>query len=274
MPELDFVGSESRAGVSIVSVNIRESYTEMRPIWDNLRRKVDSIAGELPEGVSEPEVNDDFGDVYGIVVGLTGEGFSFKELHTIADDVKAVFLQIPDTAKVEILGVQEERIFLEYNNARLADLGLSPGLLTQILEERNIVVSGGSFKLGGERIALEPSGNFKSMAEIEATLLRLPGTNQLFQLRDVATLKRSYVDPPEELVSVNGEPAVAIAIAMRERVTTYSSGRRYRTPSTASTRPIRSGSTLNWSAFLPGRWMKRSRALWSICCRPLPWSVW
>ncbi len=216
LPELDFVRSESRAGVSIVSVNIRESYTEMRPIWDNLRRKIDSVAEELPEGVTEPQVNDDFGDVYGIVVGLTGEGYSFKELHTIADEVKAVFLQIRDTAKVEILGVQEERIFLEYNNARLADLGLSPGLLTQILEGRNIVVSGGSFKLGDERISLEPSGNFESMAEIGATLLRLPGTNQLFQLRDVATLKRGYVDPPEELVSVSGDPAIAIAIAMRE----------------------------------------------------------
>ena len=216
LPELDFVRSESRAGVSIVSVNIRESYTEMRPIWDNLRRKIDSVAEELPEGVTEPQVNDDFGDVYGIVVGLTGEGYSFKELHTIADEVKAVFLQIRDTAKVEILGVQEERIFLEYNNARLADLGLSPGLLTQILEGRNIVVSGGSFKLGDERISLEPSGNFESMAEIGATLLRLPDTNQLFQLRDVATLKRGYVDPPEELVSVSGDPAIAIAIAMRE----------------------------------------------------------
>lgn len=216
LPELDFVGSESRAGVSIVSVNIRESYTDMRPIWDNLRRKVDSVAPELPDGVTQPEVNDDFGDVYGIVVGLTGEGFSFKELDTIADEVKAVFLQIPDTAKVEILGIQEERIFLEYNNARLADLGLSPGLLTQILEERNIVVSGGSFKLGDERISLEPSGNFESMAEIGATLLRLPGTNQLFQLRDVAQLNRSYVDPPESLVRVNGEPAIAIAIAMRD----------------------------------------------------------
>jgi len=216
LPELDFVRSESRAGVSIVSVNIRESYTEMRPIWDNLRRKVEGITADLPAGVSEPEVNDDFGDVYGIVVGLTGEGFSFKELDNIADEVKAVFLQIRDTAKVEILGVQEERIFLEYNNARLADLGLSPGLLTQILEERNIVVSGGSFNLGDERISLEPSGNFESMAEIGATLLRLPGTNQLFQLRDVATLKRSYVDPPQELVSVNSEPAIAIAIAMRE----------------------------------------------------------
>ncbi|EAW41468.1 Cation/multidrug efflux pump [marine gamma proteobacterium HTCC2080] len=141
LPELDFVQSESRNGVSIVSVNIRESYSEMRPIWDNLRRKIDSIANELPGGVSVPEVNDDFGDVYGIVVGLTGEGFTFSELDMIADEIKAVFLQIQDTAKVEILGIQEERVFVEYNNARLADLGLSPGLLTQILEERNIVVS-------------------------------------------------------------------------------------------------------------------------------------
>ncbi len=216
LPELDFVQSESRNGVSIVSVNIRESYSEMRPIWDNLRRKIDSIANELPEGVSVPEVNDDFGDVYGIVVGLTGEGFTFSELDMIADEIKAVFLQIQDTAKVEILGIQEERVFVEYNNARLADLGLSPGLLTQILEERNIVVSGGSFKLGDERISLEPSGNFESIEEIGETLLRLPETNQLFQLRDVATLSRSYVDPPEELVSINGEPGIGIAIAMRE----------------------------------------------------------
>ena len=216
LPELDFVQSESRSGVSIVSVNIRESYSEMRPIWDNLRRKVDSIVEELPKGVSVPQVNDDFGDVYGIVVGLTGEGFTFSELDAISDEVKAVFLQIQDTAKVEILGIQEERVFVEYNNARLADLGLSPGLLTQILEERNIVVSGGSFKLGDERISLEPSGNFESIEEIGDTLLRLPETNQLFQLRDVATLNRSYVDPPEELISINGSPGIAIAIAMRE----------------------------------------------------------
>ena len=216
LPELDFVQSESRNGVSIVSVNIRESYSAMRPIWDNLRRKIDSVAEELPAGVSTPQVNDDFGDVYGIVVGLTGEGFTFSELDTISDEAKAVFLQLRDTAKVEILGVQEERVFVEYNNARLADLGLSPGLLTQILEERNIVVSGGSFKLGDERISLEPSGNFESIEEIGETLLRLPETNQLFQLRDVATLSRSYVDPPEELVSINGSPGIAIAIAMRE----------------------------------------------------------
>ncbi|MDB4049608.1 efflux RND transporter permease subunit, partial [Luminiphilus sp.] len=216
LPELDFVRSESRSGISIVTVNVSESYTEMRPIWDNLRRKIDSIADDLPEGVSKPEVNDDFGDVYGIVVGLTGEGFTSRELDTIAEEVKAVFLQFRDTAKVDILGIQDERIFLDYNNARLSDLGLSPGLLTQILAERNIVVSGGAFNLGKERISLEPSGNFESIEEIGDTLLRLPNTNQLFQLRDVATLSRSYVDPPTELISVTGEPAIAIAIAMRE----------------------------------------------------------
>ena len=216
LPELDFVRSESRSGISIVTVNVSESYTEMRPIWDNLRRKIDSIADDLPEGVSKPEVNDDFGDVYGIVVGLTGEGFTSRELDTVAEEVKAVFLQFRDTAKVDILGVQDERVFLDYNNARLSDLGLSPGLLTQILAERNIVVSGGAFNLGKERISLEPSGNFESIEEIGDTLLRLPNTNQLFQLRDVATLSRSYVDPPTELISVTGEPAIAIAIAMRE----------------------------------------------------------
>ena len=216
LPELDFVKSESRSGVSVVTVNVSESYTDMRPIWDSLRRKIDSIADDLPEGVSKPEVNDDFGDVYGIVVGLTGEGFTFRELNEIAEEAKAVFLQFRDTAKVDVLGAQDERVFLDYNNARLSELGLSPGLLTQMLAERNIVVSGGAFNLGRERISLEPSGNFESIDEIGDTLLRLPNTNQLFQLRDVATLNRSYVDPPSELISVTGEHAIAIAIAMRE----------------------------------------------------------
>ena len=200
IPELDFVQSESRSGVSIISVNISEAYSDMRPIWDDLRRKVDSLPADLPEGASKPQVNDDFGDVYGIVVGLTGEGFSFRELADVADEVKASFLQLEDASKIDILGLQDERVFLEYDDARLADLGLSPGQLAQILEQRNIVVSGGAFNLGAERVALEPSGSFGSIDEIGKTLLRLPGTNQLFQLKDVATLSRAYVDPATQLV--------------------------------------------------------------------------
>ncbi len=152
IPELDFVKTESRTGISITLVNIRESYKDMRPIWDKLRRKIDDVAGEMPEGVRGPFVNDEFGDVFGVVLSLSGEGFSYAEINGIAEDVQDELQRLPDAAKVEIYGAQDERIFVEYDNARLAELGLSPNQLSQLLSARNIVISGGSFVLGDERI--------------------------------------------------------------------------------------------------------------------------
>ena len=146
IPELDFVTSESRTGVSIILVNI----TEMRPIWDNLRRKIDRAASELPDGVIGPNVNDEFGDVFGIILTLTGEGFDYADLKRFADDARNALLRIDDAAKVEIHGEQEERVFLEYNNARLAELGLSPSQLLQSLATRNIVAPGGAIPVGTE----------------------------------------------------------------------------------------------------------------------------
>lgn len=212
--ELDFVSSESRTGVSIVLVNIKESYKEMRPIWDRLRRKIEDIEGDLPDGVRGPFVNDEFGDVYGIVMTLTGEGFTYGEMADIADDVKSDLLRIPDVAKVEIEGEQEERIFVEYDNARLAELGISPNQLSEILESRNIVISGGAFTLGNERIALEPSGNFENIEDIGKTIIQL--NQHTLYLRDIANIYRGYIDPPESIVHSSGTPALAVAISMRE----------------------------------------------------------
>jgi multidrug efflux pump len=124
--------------------------------------------------------------------------------------------QIPDAAKVDILGEQEERIFVEYDNARLAELGISPNQLSQMLSSRNIVISGGAFNLNGERIALEPSGNFESIEDIGKTIISSPKTNRLMLLRDIATISRGYVDPPSSIVRSSGFPALAIAISMRE----------------------------------------------------------
>ncbi|MDG9671246.1 efflux RND transporter permease subunit [Hahella sp. CR1] len=216
IPELDFVKSESRTGVSIVTVNIKESYKDMRPIWDNLRRKVESTSTDLPDGVVGPYVNDEFGDVFGIVMTITAEGFNYAELKKISDDVKTELLRFPDVAKVEIWGEQEERIFVEYNNSRLSELGLSPSQLSQALETRNIIISGGSFNLGRERISLEPSGNFESVEDIEQTIINIPGSNRLMYLKDIATVVRGYVDPPESLLHSSGEFALAVAVAMRE----------------------------------------------------------
>ncbi len=216
IPELDFVVSESRTGVSIVKVNIKESYTEMRPIWDKLRRKIEDAIGDLPDGVLGPFVNDEFGDVFGTVLTLTGEGFSYAELKQVADEARDEFLRIPEAAKVEIYGAQEERIFIEYNNARLAELGLSPYQLMQTLSSRNIVVPGGYVMLAPERIALEPSGNFESVEDVRRTIIQLPGSKEVLYLEDIAEVYRGYVDPPSSKVKSSGIPALGLAISMRE----------------------------------------------------------
>jgi multidrug efflux pump subunit AcrB len=216
IPELDFVTSESRTGVSIIVVHIKESYKKMRPIWDNLRRKIDDARNDLPDGIIGPEVNDEFGDVYGIVITLTGEGYNYAELKDIADDTRDQFLYIDDVAKVDILGAQEERIFVEYNNTQLSKLKLSPSQLLQMLKGRNIIIPGGSIKLGSERIELEPSGNFQSVEEVRKTVISLPGSDEIIYLSDIANIKRGYVDPPASMVHSSGTEALGIAISMSE----------------------------------------------------------
>ncbi|MFV2005127.1 MAG: efflux RND transporter permease subunit [Gammaproteobacteria bacterium] len=216
IPELDFVTSESRTGVSIIMVHIKDSYKNMRPIWDNLRRKIDDVRGELPDGTIGPEVNDEFGDIYGIVITLTGEGYDYAELKDIADDTRDQFLYIDDVAKVDILGAQDERIFVEYSNTQLSKLNLSPSQLLQMLKGRNIIIPGGSIKLGNERIELEPSGNFQSVEEVRKTVITLPGSNEILYLSDIAEINRGYVDPPASMIHSSGAKALGIAISMRE----------------------------------------------------------
>lgn len=216
IPELDFVSSESRTGVSIVSVNIKESYKEMRPIWDNLRRKIESIEDELPDGVQAPTVNDEFGDVFGIVVGLTAEGFTYREMFDVAEEIKDEFLHLSQAAKVEIYGKQEERIFIEFDNAKLSDLGLSASQISAQLEDQNIIIAGGSINLNQERLSLEPTGNFESYDDIGRTLIQMPGSDRVQYLDELAEIKRSYIEPAQTMVSVTGERGLTIAIAMKK----------------------------------------------------------
>ena len=216
IPELDYVNSESKTGSSFIFVNIQDRYKEMRPIWDDLRRKVDAAVRDLPEGIIGPIVNDDFGDVFGTIITISSEDFSYAELKDIADDVRDELLRVPEVAKVDIHGAQDERIFVEFNNARLAELGLSPAQLRLILEARNIVVPGGQVFTGDERISLEPSGNFETVEDLRQSVITLPGSRQVIQLQDIVTVRRGYVDPPETIVRSSGTPALALAISMRE----------------------------------------------------------
>ncbi|KZY73308.1 acriflavine resistance protein B [Oleiphilus sp. HI0071] len=216
IPELDFVTSTSKTGVSIVVANIKENYTSMRPIWDDLRRKIQAVTPDLPEGIIGPVVNDEFGDVYGIVIALTAEGYTYSEMKTIADNARDDLLNLEDAAKIDLLGIQDERVFVEYDNAKLTELNLSPAILSSMIKSRNIIVPGGSIVIGNERIELEPSGNFETVDDIGNTILPIPGSKNVVYLRDIARVKSGYVDPPSSLVRFKGEDAIGIAISMRE----------------------------------------------------------
>ena len=216
IPQLDFVNSTSRTGVSEVFVNILESERQMRPIWDDLRRKVEKASRELPDGVIGPIVNDEFGDVFGTIITLSGEGFTYAELKETADQVRNELLKIRETAKVEIHGAQEEHIFVNYNNARLAEMGLSTMQLRNVLQSRNILLPGGDLSTEFERIVLEPSGNFERVEDLRRTIIELPGTGELVYLGDIAEIYRGYRDPPTRKVSTSGMPALALGVSLRE----------------------------------------------------------
>lgn len=216
IPELDFISSRSKTGISVIKVNLRNEYMDIQPIWDKLRRKVEDTRAQLPADVIGPIVDDEFGDVFGTIVAITGDGFDYRELKTIADDVRDELLLINNVAKVEIYGDQAERVFVEFNNSRLAELGLSPTQLKQILESRNIILPGGNFSTAYERVFLEPSGNFESLAELGRSVINLPGTTDLVPLEDLVTIRRGYVDPPQSMMRSAGDSSLGLAISMRE----------------------------------------------------------
>jgi multidrug efflux pump len=216
IPELDHVTSESRTGVSLVFVEIKDKYKDMRPIWRKLRDKVDDAVSSLPDGIDGPYVNDDFGDVFGIMIVMTADGFSQAELDDYAKDVRKDLLLIENVARVTVMGNQEERIFVEFSNARLAELGLSPSQLADVLEKENIVLPGGYVNIGPEKIVVEPTGNYENIDDLRNTVIRLSedGGDRLIYLKDITSINRSYVDPPNTIVHYNGEPAVLLAVNM------------------------------------------------------------
>ncbi len=216
MPEIDFINSESKPGISIIYVNIKETFKNMRPIWDSLRRKVTRAQGELPSGIIGPLVNDEFGDVFGTMIAVTGEGYTYAELKEVADDCRNELLLIEEVAKVEVHGAQEERVFVEFNNARLAELGISPGQLQGILASRNIIFPGGEIFTSDEQIVLEPSGNFESVEELKRTVISLPGRSDVLYLGDLAEVRRGYIDPATSKITYEGQPALILAVSLRD----------------------------------------------------------
>ena len=218
LPELKTVASESRTGLSIVSVELKQEVPpeELQAVWDRLRRKIETIHSDLPEGIHGPEVNDDgVGVVYGIMIGLTGDGFTFAELETYAKDLRDDLIKLPDAAEVRISGIQEERIYLQFNDARLAELGLSAQKIKNSIASTNIVFSGGEVSLEDERLVLEPTGSYAGLDDLGRTLIAV-GKGGSVYLGDVTRIVRDYETPRQRLVMINGQPGLALSVALSE----------------------------------------------------------
>jgi multidrug efflux pump subunit AcrB len=215
-PNLDFVRSFTRPGVTTIFVNLKQATRgkEVPDIWYQVRKSIGDMQHTLPAGVVGPFFNDEFGDTYGIIYGFTADGFTHRELRDHVEDVRSRLLQVPDVSKIEVLGAQEERIFVEFSIKQLAGLGIDRAALVSALQAQNNVIPSGTIQTGDEKIFLRVSGAFDSVASILA--VNFVANGRLVRLRDIAEVHRALADPPQPLFRVNGKPALGLAIAMRE----------------------------------------------------------
>ena len=215
-PNLDFLRSFTRAGVTTIFVNLKDSTRarEIPDIWYHVRKSIGDMRHTLPVGVVGPGFNDEFGDTFGIIYGFTADGFTHRELRDYVEDVRSKLLHVPDVSKIEILGAQDERIFVEFSMQELASLGIDRSALIAALQAQNVVRPAGTIQTGNESLSLRVSGAFRSEQDVANTTFSVGG--RMLRLSDIAQVRRGFADPPQPLFRVNGQPAIGLAIAMRE----------------------------------------------------------
>ena len=212
---LDFLRSYTRPGSTVIFVNLKGATppSEVPDIWYQVRKNIGDIRHTLPAGVVGPGFNDDFGDTYGIIYGFTADGFTQRELRDYVETVRSRLLSVADVSKIEVLGAQDERIFVEFSTRQLAGLGIDRSQIIAILQEQNAVAPSGVVQTGDEKLSLRVSGAFESENDLLAVTIFANG--RLIRLRDIAEIRRAPVDPPQPMFRVNGRPAIGLAIAMR-----------------------------------------------------------
>ncbi|PSV55058.1 efflux RND transporter permease subunit [Photobacterium sp. GB-1] len=225
---VDEVNSISSRGLSQITVTMKNNYgpDDLPQIWDELRRKVNDISSNLPPGVAKPKVIDDFGDVYGILLSITGDGYSYKELSDYVDYLRREIELVDGVGKVGVTGNQQEQVFIEISMQRLSSLGISLDTIYNILATQNLVTSAGAVRIGDEYVRVHPTGEFKNVDELGDLIITDKGANGLIYLRDVAEIKKGFKEIPDNLVSFNGKEALNVGISFVAGVNVVEVGQR------------------------------------------------
>ncbi|MBE4476604.1 multidrug efflux RND transporter permease subunit VmeV [Vibrio parahaemolyticus] len=228
LPYIDRITSTSSNGMSQIMVSMKMDYgpDELPQIWDEMRRKINDLQPTLPQGVQSLQIIDDFGDVYGVMLMLTGDDYDYVELKRYADHLRREIELVDGVGKVDIAGDQQEMLFVEISLDRLASLNLDMNVVSGLLNQQNNVVSAGEVMVNGESLVIRPSGTLNTVQALENLIIHGRDTGNLIRLKDVATITRSIQEKPGNMILFNGKKAINIGISFASGVNVVEVGER------------------------------------------------
>ncbi|MDJ0950284.1 MAG: efflux RND transporter permease subunit [Alphaproteobacteria bacterium] len=246
MAEIDYLESFSRAGMSLVEINIKEEFWSDRlpQVWDEMRRKMNDVEPELPPGAGPPLISDDFGDVFGFQLALTGDGYTYAELETFAKNLRKELNIVEGVARVDLWGVRDQIVYLDVMQSQLSQLKISEERIAATIGNQNVVVDAGGVDVQNRRARIAPSGEFQSPEDIANLQIRampvfesevgdtgqeifIPTKSpELVRIRDIGTIRQGYLDPPNTMMRFNGQPALGISITNVSGINVVTMGRR------------------------------------------------
>ena len=214
--EVWHIRSTSSTGKALISVEVRDQYTDMSQIWTDLRNKMQDVTGELPDGTAGPFVDDDQGNVAMATIALTAEGFENWEMREAAKQLRRlIYAEVPDVRKVELFGVEEQRVFVEFDNVRISQLGVDAAKIVSAIQSQNIILPGGRIEAEGTTMTIEPTGDIGEIEELSSLSVRIEGDPPTsVYLRDIAEIRLGYEEPPGRPAYFNGRPAVVVSVSM------------------------------------------------------------
>lgn len=234
--EIDYIESTSRPGMSSIIVEIQAKYwaVELPQIWDTLRRKIRDVESALPPGAGRPSVNDDFGDVFGLLMAVTSDGFNYRELKDYVDFLKRELSLVDGVGRVDLWGDRDRVLYFDVREENLVELGISEATLEQTIQNQNAVVDSGSLNINDYRMRIAPTGAFVSPSDIEDLLVRPTATDaiqaddrdsqQSIRLGEIGSIREGYAEPPQSLMRYDGAPAIGLAISFQSGVNVVAVG--------------------------------------------------
>lgn len=213
-PGIDYIKSYSKPGESLIYLNLKDSVPEknVRPTWLEVRNMVNDIKGDLPQGVVGPFFNDRFDDVFGCIYAITGDGYSPEEMREKGEEIRRILLGIPSVKKVSLVGVQTEKIYIEMENSKIAQLGIDPNVIIATVQGQNTMVPAGMLETTSDNVYLRVTGIFENIEDIRNVPIR--SNNQTFRLGDIAKITRGYAEPADPKMYYNGQPAIGLSLSM------------------------------------------------------------